>query len=66
MYYFKNNGEAFPLVPETEKRFLMGNEAKSAVDFILNRDKAKDFLKECQEMNEKVLLCMEKMRVNNA
>lgn len=66
MYYFKNNGEAFPLVPETEKRFLMGNEAKSAVDFILNRDKAKDFLKECQEMNEKVLLCMEKMRVENA
>ncbi len=66
IYFYRNNGEDFPLVPETEKRFLMGNEAKSAVQFILDKENTKDFLKECQEMNEKVLLCMEKMRVENA
>ena len=66
VYFYKNNGEDFPLVPETEKRFLMGNEARSAVEFILDKENTKDFLKECQEMNEKVLWCMEKMRVENA
>ena len=44
----------------------MGNEAKSAIDFIINRKETDNFLKECQLMNEKVLLCMEKMRVENA
>ncbi len=66
VYFYKNDGEDLLLVPETEKRFLMGNEARSAVEFILNKDNAKSFLKECQQMNEKVLLCMEKMRVENA
>ena len=66
VYYYKNNGEVFPLVPETEKHFLMGNEARSAAQFISDKENTRDFLKECQEMNEKVLLCMEKMRVANA
>ena len=48
------------------KKYLIGNEAKSAVDFIVNRKETDKFLKECQLMNEKVLLCMEKMRVENA
>lgn len=63
---FNNNGEEKLLNGETEKKYLMGNEAKSAIDFILKRDETDNFLKECQLMNEKVLLCMEKMRVENA
>ena len=63
---FNNNGEEKLLNGETEKKYLMGNEAKSAIDFILKRDETDNFLKECQLMNEKVLLCMEIMRVENA
>ncbi len=63
---FNNEGEEFLLNGETDKKYLMGNEAKSAIDFILNRKETDEFLKECQLMNEKVLLCMEKMRVENA
>lgn len=63
---FNNNGEEALLNGETDKKYLMGNEAKSAIDFIINRKETDNFLKECQLMNEKVLLCMEKMRVENA
>lgn len=63
---YNNAGEETLLNGETDKKYLMGNEAKSAVDFILKREKTDKFLKECQLMNEKVLLCMEKMRVENA
>ncbi len=63
---FNNAGEETPLNGETDKKYLMGNEAKSAIDFIVNRKETDKFLKECQLMNEKVLLCMEKMRVENA
>lgn len=63
---YNNNGEKTLLIPDIEKKILMGNEAKSAVDFILRPEESGSFLKECQEMNEKVLLCMEKMRVRNA
>ena len=63
---FNNAGEETLLNGETDKKYLMGNEAKSASDFILERKETDKFLKECQLMNEKVLLCMEKMRVENA
>lgn len=63
---FNNKGEDTLLNGETEKKYLMGNEAKSAIDFILRRKETDNFLKECQSLNEKVLLCMEKMRVENA
>lgn len=63
---FNNTGEETLLNGETDKKYLMGNEAKSAIDFILRREETDNFLKECQLMNEKVLLCMEKMRVENA
>ena len=63
---FNNSGEEALLNGETDKKYLMGNEAKSAIDFIINRKETDNFLKECQLMNEKVLLCMEKMRVENA
>lgn len=63
---FNNAGEETLLNGETDKKYLMGNEAKSAIDFIINRKETDNFLKECQLMNEKVLLCMEKMRVENA
>ncbi len=63
---FNNVGEETLLNGETDKKYLMGNEAKSAIDFIINRKETDNFLKECQLMNEKVLLCMEKMRVENA
>ncbi len=64
--FYDNSGEKEVLVAEIPKNILMGNEAKSAVEFILNPEKNAEFLKECQGMNEKVLLCMEKMRVQNA
>lgn len=63
---FNNDGEETLLNGEIDKKYLMGNEAKSAIDFILKRKETDNFLKECQSMNEKVLLCMEKMRVENA
>lgn len=63
---YNNSGEEILLNGETDKKYLMGNEAKSAIDFIVNRKETDNFLKECQSMNEKVLLCMEKMRVENA
>ena len=63
---FNNDGEENLLNDETDKKYLMGNEAKSAIEFIVNREGTDKFLKECQLMNEKVLLCMEKMRVENA
>ncbi len=66
IYLYDNNGEKTELVPNIEKKVLMGNEGKSAVDFITNPEKYADFLHECQNLNEKVLLCMEKMRVENA
>ena len=63
---FNNLGEEKLLNGETDKKYLMGNEAKSALDFILRREETDNFLEECQLMNKKVLLCMEKMRVENA
>ena len=63
IYIYKNNGEKTELVPDIDKKYHMGNEARSAVDFIKNP--ACKELKECQEMNRKVLRCMEKMRINN-
>lgn len=61
---YNNSGEKTVLLPDIEKKYLMGNEAASAVEFI--NDPESEFLKECQEMNLKVLKCMEKMRVENA
>lgn len=61
---YNNSGERTELLPDIEKKYLMGNEAASAVEFI--NDPESDFLKECQDMNLKVLKCMEKMRVENA
>ena len=63
---YNNVGEEILLNGETDKKYLMGNEAKSAIDFILKREETDDFLKACQSMNKNVLLCMEKMRVENA
>lgn len=66
IYFYNNAGEKTELIPDCEKKILMGNEAKSAVEFINHPEKARAFLRECQSLNEKVLLCMEKMRVENA
>lgn len=63
---YLNEEDMTVLNEKTEKKYLMGNEAKSAVEFILGGEKARDFLKECQVITEKVLVCMEKMRVENA
>ncbi len=61
---YDNKGEKTVLLPDIEKKYLMGNEAVSAVEFIENSES--EFLKECQDMNLKVLRCMERMRVENA
>ena len=64
IYIYKNNGEKTELVPDIDKKYHMGNEAKNAAQFIKNPQS--ELLKECQEMNLKVLRAMEKMRVENA
>ena len=63
IYLYNNKGEKTELVPDIDKKYHMGNEARSAVEFIKNPLSKK--LTECQEMNRKVLECMEKMRVEN-
>ncbi len=60
---YNNSGEKTELVPDIDKKYLMKNEAESAVAFI--KDPSSEFLKKCQDMNLKVLECMEKMRVKN-
>lgn len=63
IYIYNTKGEKTELVPDIDKKYHMSNEAQSAVDFIKNPES--NALKECQEMNRKVLRCMEKMRVKN-
>ncbi len=63
---FSNDGSCSLLWGENPKAVLMGNEAKSALDFIENTNDFRDFYEECRRMNENVLICMEKMRVENA
>ena len=64
IYLYNNQGEKEVLVPDIDKKYHMGNEAKNAILFI--RNPHSEHLRECQEMNLKVLRCMEKMRVENA
>lgn len=63
IYVYNNKGEKTELVPDIDKKYHMGNEAKSALEFIKNPCSEK--LRECQDMNIRVLRCMEKMRVKN-
>ncbi len=58
------NGEKKELVPDIDKKYHMANEAKITAELILNRNDEK--LNELQNTCEKVLECMEKMRVENA
>lgn len=60
---YDNEGNCTLLVDECEKKYLMRNEAQSMVNFITDFDKYRDFYGECTEMSEKVLECMEQMRV---
>ena len=64
IYLYNNQGDKQELVPDIDKKYHMANEAKNAVKFIINPES--ELLKECQDMNLKVLRCMEKMRVENA
>lgn len=57
---YNNSGEETVLVPDIDKKYHMGNEAQSAVEFIKNPNN--EHLKECQKINLSVLRCMEKMR----
>lgn len=66
IYIYDNNGNKQELVPDIDKKYHMGNEALSAVNFINNMDKYKDFYLECARINRLVLECMEKMRVDYA
>lgn len=64
IYLYDNEGKKEELVPDIDKKYHMGNEARNAVEFIKNPHS--EHLRECQEINLKVLRCMEKMRVENA
>lgn len=65
IYLYNNKGEKTELVPDVDKKYHMGNEAKSAYDFITDFENHRDFYFECRRINENVLACMEKMRVEN-
>lgn len=66
IYLYNNEGEKTELVPDIDKKYHMGNEAASAYRFITDIENQREFYLECRKMNEKVLRCMEKMRVKNA
>lgn len=59
---YNNKGEKTELVKDTEKRFLMRNEAQSMVNFIKEPNQHRSFYLECAEMSKKVISTMEKMR----
>lgn len=61
---YDNGGICRELVGEVPKKVLMGNEARSMVNFITNKEAYSAFYAECREMNEKVLRCMEMMRTS--
>lgn len=66
IYLYNNKGEKTELVPDIDKKYHMGNEAQSAYNFITDFENNRCFYNECRKTNEKVLECMEKMRVENA
>lgn len=66
IYLYDNNGVATELVPDIDKKYHMGNEALSALRFIEDTEDFREHYRECRDLNEKVLACMEKMRVQNA
>ena len=66
IYFYNNKGEKTELVEDIDKKYHMGNEAQSAYNFITDPEGNREFMRECRAMNEKVLACMEKMRVKNA
>ncbi len=63
---YDNNGASTVLVPDIDKKYHMGNEALSAVRFIEDMDNYREHYLQCRRLNELVLTCMEKMRVQNA
>ena len=65
IYFYNTKGEETELVHDIDKKYHMGNEAKSAYDFITDFENHQEFYYECRRINEKVLACMEKMRVEN-
>lgn len=66
IYIYDNNGVGTELVPDIDKKHHMGNEALSALHFIEDMASYREHYAECRLINENVLACMEKMRVQNA
>ncbi len=66
IYLYNNKGEKTELVPDIDKKYHMGNEAQSAYNFITDLENNRCFYDDCRKTNEKVLQCMEKMRIENA
>ncbi len=58
------NGERKNLIPDIDKKYHMGNEAKAMAELIMNYDSYK--IRELHSVCENVLNCMEKMRIKNA
>ena len=65
IYFYDNKGVKTELVPDIDKKYHMGNEAQSAYNFITDFQNNRSFYNECRKLNENVLECMEKMRINN-
>ena len=65
IYLYNNKGEKTELVPDIDKKYHMGNEAQSAYNFITDFQNNRCFYNECRKLNENVLWCMEKMRIEN-
>lgn len=65
IYLYDNKGVKTELVPDIDKKYHMGNEAQSAYNFITDFQNNRSFYNECRKLNENVLECMEKMRIDN-
>ncbi len=65
IYLYNNNGEKTELVPDINKKYHMGNEARNAYNFITDFENHRELYEECRNINKKVLKCMEKMRIEN-
>ncbi len=58
------NGDTKQLVPDIDKKYHMANEARVTAELIAEFNEEK--INELQSVCEKVLSCMEKMRIDNA
>ena len=64
--WYDSKGSIADVLGYEEKTSLMANEARSMYNFLTDFEHTKGLYYECAAMSQKVLRCMEKMRIENA